>query len=300
MSGYEMIDAANCLVRGPDGVEYQEFMCRFPALEPLYFWFEKYHTSENVIQYIPVREWMKDHPEVPIITVCLYALFIYYGKKYMETREPFKWRTGLAVWNLFLTIYSAISVVRGIHPLYNYATLPLKENLCTDHNIMYGGASGLWVFIFIWSKFFELIDTVFIIAHKKPLIFLHWYHHITVLLYAWFGYIAGAPSGPLFGPVNVSVHTVMYGYYFLMAIRRKPKWLNPIWITVFQIVQMIIGVTISLISFYYYLNDPDCFVDKNIVLQGFLMYGSYLYLFAAFFFDRYFKKKAAKGDKKKA
>lgn len=38
MSGYEMIDAANCLVRGPDGVEYQEFMCRFPALEPLYFW----------------------------------------------------------------------------------------------------------------------------------------------------------------------------------------------------------------------------------------------------------------------
>lgn len=57
--------------------------------------FEKYHTSENVIQYIPVREWMKDHPEVPIITVCLYALFIYYGKKYMETREPFKWRTGL-------------------------------------------------------------------------------------------------------------------------------------------------------------------------------------------------------------
>lgn len=298
MSGYQMIDEATCLVRGPDGVEYQEFMCRFPALEPLYFWFEKYHTSDSVIPYIPLREWMKDHPEVPIITVILYAIFIVAGQKYMEKREPFKWRSGLAAWNLFLTIYSAISVVRGIHPLYNYATLPLKENLCTDHNVMYGGASGLWVLIFIWSKFFELIDTVFIIAHKKPLIFLHWYHHITVLLYAWFGYNSGAPSGPIFGPVNVTVHTVMYGYYFLMAIRCKPKWLKPIWITLFQIVQMILGVSISLISFHYYRTDPDCFVNRDIILQGFVMYGSYLYLFAAFFFKRYFRKSVSK-DKKK-
>lgn len=294
MSGYEVIDAANCLMRTPDGVEYQEFMCRFPAVERLYFWFEKYHKNDNVIPYINVRDWMKVHPEIPIIAVCLYGVFIYFGKKYMETREPFKWRKGLAVWNAFLTIYSAISVIRGIHPLYNYATLPLKDNLCTDHNVMYAGASGLWVLIFVWSKFFELIDTVFIIAHKKPLIFLHWYHHITVLLYAWFGYISGSPAGPIFGPVNVTVHTFMYGYYFLMAIRMKPKWLNPIWITVFQIVQMIIGVTISLISFNYYLKDPDCFVDKNIILQGFVMYGSYLYLFAVFFVERYFKKKNKK------
>jgi len=57
--------------------------------------FEKYHVSDSVIPYIQVREWMRDHPEVPIITVILYAIFIYYGQKYMETREPFKWRSGL-------------------------------------------------------------------------------------------------------------------------------------------------------------------------------------------------------------
>lgn len=299
MSGYEVVDLSTCTFKAPDGLEYQEFMCRFPILEPLYFWFEKYHKSENVIPYIPTRFWMEQHPEIPIIAVCLYGLFIYAGQKYMEKREPFKWRKGLAAWNLFLTVYSAISVVRGIHPLYNYATLPLQTNLCTDHRTAYGGASGLWVMIFVWSKFAELIDTVFIIAHKKPLLFLHWYHHITVLLYSWFGYISGAPHGPFFGPVNVTVHTVMYGYYFLMAIRMKPKWFNPIYITIFQIAQMIAGVTISCISFYYYLNVPDCFVNKNILLQGLVMYGSYLYLFAAFFVKRYFGKKV-ESDKKKA
>jgi elongation of very long chain fatty acids protein 6 len=29
------------------------------------------------------------------------------------------------------------------------------------------------------------VDTLFIVLRKKPLIFLHWYHHITVLLFCW-------------------------------------------------------------------------------------------------------------------
>lgn len=297
MSGYEPVDIQSCTFRAPDGLEYQEFMCRFPVLEPLYFWFEKYHKSDSVIQYVGTREWMENHPEIPITAVILYATFIYFGQKHMKNRPAFEWRKGLALWNLLLTVYSAISVVRGVHPLYNYATLPLKENLCSDHRTMYGGASGLWVMIFVWSKFAELVDTVFIIAHKKPLLLLHWYHHITVLLYSWFGYVFGTPTGPLFGPINVTVHTVMYGYYFLMAIRKKPKWFNPYYITVLQIAQMCIGVTISVISFYYYLTDPDCFVDKYIIMQGFIMYGSYLYLFAAFFVKRYHRRR--KEEKKK-
>eukprot|EP00594_Rhizosolenia_setigera_P016811 CAMPEP_0178975252 /NCGR_PEP_ID=MMETSP0789-20121207/23023_1 /TAXON_ID=3005 /ORGANISM="Rhizosolenia setigera, Strain CCMP 1694" /LENGTH=95 /DNA_ID=CAMNT_0020663905 /DNA_START=268 /DNA_END=555 /DNA_ORIENTATION=- len=93
----------------------------------------------------------------------------------------------------------------------------------------------------------------------------------------------------------------MYFYYFLMAIRCRPKWFNPIFITIIQIVQMVIGIIASCLSFYYYLNDDegDCFVDKNIIIQGFLMYGSYLYLFCAFFVNRYLKKKPKSTEEKK-
>ena len=44
--------------------------------------------------------------------------------------------------------------------------------------------------------------------------------------------------------MNYSVHAIMYGYYCLMALRMKPKWMNPFFITVAQISQMIVGVSV--------------------------------------------------------
>ena len=83
----------------------------------------------------------------------------------------------------------------------------------------------------------ELFDTFFIVIHKKPLIFLHWYHHITVLLYCWHSYVTKSPPGIFFVVMNYSVHASMYFYYFLMATKMRPKWLNPMIITTFQISQ---------------------------------------------------------------
>ena len=58
----------------------------------------------------------------------------------------------------------------------------------------------------------------FVIARKKPLIFLHWYHNVTVLLYCWHSYATLAPQELYFVVMNYTVHTAMYGYYRLMAL----------------------------------------------------------------------------------
>jgi len=55
----------------------------------------------------------------------------------------------------------------------------------------------------------------------------------------------------------------MYGYYFLMAIRHKPKWMNAKIITVAQISQMVVGVTVTAIAYYYYKKDSDCYVQAE-------------------------------------
>ena len=45
--------------------------------------------------------------------------------------------------------------------------------------------------------------------------------------------------------MNYTVHAVMYGYYCLMALRMKPKWL-PIVITFMQLSQMVVGVGVQI------------------------------------------------------
>eukprot|EP00591_Stephanopyxis_turris_P009644 CAMPEP_0195526950 /NCGR_PEP_ID=MMETSP0794_2-20130614/28306_1 /TAXON_ID=515487 /ORGANISM="Stephanopyxis turris, Strain CCMP 815" /LENGTH=105 /DNA_ID=CAMNT_0040657747 /DNA_START=635 /DNA_END=952 /DNA_ORIENTATION=- len=103
--------------------------------------------------------------------------------------------------------------------------------------------------------------------------------------------------------MNYSVHAIMYGYYFLMAINAKPKWLNAMFITAAQISQMIVGVIITLFAAYFYMTENDesnlCWINKENVIAAFVMYGSYLFLFAQFFVKRYFMSKNKLATKKK-
>jgi elongation of very long chain fatty acids protein 6 len=111
--------------------------------------------------------------------------------------------------------------------------------------------------------------------------------------------------------MNYAVHAIMYGYYFLMAIKMKPKFLKGFYITAAQITQMIGGVIVTVLSFYYYKkhdngdnsssshNNGSCFIQKQNNMAAFVMYGSYLGLFCHFFFLKYVNKKTVSGDKKK-
>jgi hypothetical protein len=39
------------------------------------------------------------------------------------------------------------------------------------------GPTGVWMALFCLSKIPELMDTVFLVIRKRPVIFLHWWHH---------------------------------------------------------------------------------------------------------------------------
>ena len=135
----------------------------------------------------------------------------------------------------------------------------------------------------------ELLDTFFIVIHKKPLIFLHWYHHVSVLLYCWHSYVYKAPAGILFVVMNYFVHAIMYFYYFLMAAKWKPKWFHPVYITTLQITQMIVGVMATILSnnLFFIKQSQNCFLDRSNTIAALIMYGSYLILFFQFFLGRY-------------
>ena len=232
---------------------------------------------------------MESHSFVPIVAIIVYCIAILAGKAYFANRERWHWRYTLAVWNFGLSSFSFIGMSRTLpHLLHMLGTLSLKETICCDPVRTYGGGStGLWVQLFILSKFPELLDTFFIVIHKKKLIFLHWYHHITVLCYCWHAYVTHAPHGIFFVVMNYTVHATMYGYYCLMALRMRPKWFNPMIVTAMQISQMLLGVAITVAGFYYKKLDPECSVHDENNMAGFAMYGSYLLLFVEFFVERY-------------
>jgi hypothetical protein len=241
----------------------------------------------------PGIDFAHNHMSLPCILVFLYLSSIYCGNKYMKCRNPYNLRYTLVLWNAILSLFSFIGALRTFPTFLTIVTINnFSDTICLDPRTTWGnGASGLWVQLFIYSKIPELIDTFFIIARKKPLIFLHWYHHLTVLLYCWHSYATLAPQALYFVVMNYTVHAAMYGYYCLMALGIKPKWLSPIYITFMQISQMLVGMLIQLSASYKYLTDSTCHLNGENIFWGGLMYTSYFALFTHFAIKRYYIKK---------
>jgi elongation of very long chain fatty acids protein 6 len=161
------------------------------------------------------------------------------------------------------------------------------------------GPTGFWVMLFIFSKLPELVDTVFIVLRKRPLIFLHWYHHVTVLLFCWSAYSSMAGSGLYFVAMNYAVHALMYGYYCLQALNMCPKSFPTVLITMSQIAQMFVGTGVCISSWYFMLKGRTCHNEISNLIAGALMYGSYLYLFTEFALRRFGGAKSGKSSKVK-
>jgi elongation of very long chain fatty acids protein 6 len=215
--------SGRCVRDTPFGTQYEEISCLYPTMG-------KFYMSWEFNDFGRAFVWMRDnYVWFPPLMCCLYGAGIYFGRMYFEKREAWSWRQTLAVWNLGLSVFSTVGFCRMLpqllHNLYYYG---MWGQLCLDPENMIGSSTtGLWCMLFVLSKIPEFGDTFFIVIHKKRLMFLHWYHHISVLLCCWHSFTSKAPTGLFFGTMNYGVHSVMYFYYFLMAIKSKPKWFNP-------------------------------------------------------------------------
>jgi len=248
-------------------------------------------------------EFAKNNWPLAFGIVGAYLLFCYFGKMYMDTRKPFDLKIPLATWNAFLCIFSFIGMCRTLPVLVGMViSQPYSETVCPNPSNTWGeGPSGFWVMLFIFSKIPELIDTVFIVLRKKPLIFLHWYHHVTVLLFCWSSYSTQAGSGLYFVAMNYTVHALMYGYYCLQALNVCPKSFPAYLITLSQIAQMFIGAGVCVSCWYYVLKGQACANEMSNLYAGGAMYASYLYLFVEFAVKRYIfpSKSSKKGSEAK-
>ena len=158
-----------------------------------------------------ITNWMRDNWSYSFLISALYLAGIYFGKNYMANRKAFELRTLFLLWNIGLSIYSILGMIRTVPEfIYLLKEKGVKHSVCIE-TFSYG-VTGYWSWLYCMSKPFELIDTVFLILRKRELIFLHWYHHVSVLMFVWFSMRDFPATGRWFATVNYSIHAIMYTY----------------------------------------------------------------------------------------
>jgi len=230
----------------------------------------------------------------------LYMLLIFGGQQYMSTRPRMEIRGPLILWNALLGIFSIMGALRTwpeiLHVLGEHG---IYHSLCIPSFIEKDRVAGYWTFMFVMSKVPELGDTIFIVLRKQPLIFLHWYHHITVLLYSWYSYSEYTAAARWFITMNYLVHSVMYTYYAFKAAKfRVPRCIAMI-ITTLQIIQMVVGTLVNYWTYQMKQDGLECHVSDTNIKLSLLMYISYFVLFARFFYNAYLKPKSLEKAQKR-
>jgi len=174
----------------------------------------------------------------------------------------------------------------------------------------------LYVLINYSFKYYELLDTVFLTLRKRPLTFLHVYHHAAAILLCWVALEERVHGGWIPITINLTVHVFMYYYFYVAAGGKSLPWKRQL--TQFQVVQFIIDVTLVGygVSFmfsshfpsfgpyaaYLWPSLPDgqktCAASYKAAIVGAPILTSYLFLFTNFYLQNYAHKAARAGKGK--
>ncbi|XP_036293840.1 elongation of very long chain fatty acids protein 3 [Pipistrellus kuhlii] len=237
-------------------------------------------------QQADIRPFLEEYWTISFPIALIYLLSIFVGINYMKARKGFNLQGPLTLWSFCLAIFSILGAVRTWGFM---GALILRQNLkqtvCfttyIDNSVV-----SFWSTSFLFSKVIELGDTAFIILRKRPLIFVHWYHHSTVLVFTSFGFKHRLAAGGWFMTMNFGVHAIMYTYYTLRAANVKPpRWL-PRLITSLQILQMFMGAAVVILA-YLWRQEQGCHTTTEQFFWSLMVYTTYFVLFANFFYKTY-------------
>lgn len=222
------------------------------------------------------------------------------GPRIMASKKPFDLRPVMVVYNFALVALSLFIVyeflMAGWLTGYTWRCDPVDFSNSSQGLRMVRVA---WLFLF--SKFIELFDTVFFVLRKKnsQITFLHIFHH-SVMPWSWWWGVKFGPGGmgSFHAMVNSIIHVIMYFYYALSAAGtsfQKYLWWKK-YMTAIQLVQFVI---VSLHATQYYFMS-HCNYQFPLFIHLIWMYGTFFFiLFSNFWYQAYTKgKRLPKGYKK--
>jgi len=243
----------------------------------------------GIINWQPISSlrWMEQNWHYSVYASAIYLVTIFTLLNVMKTRTPFKLRGALCVWNAALSVFSFAGAYYMLPEMYEVLASPrgsFNKAVCISSVVE---SAQYWMWLFALSKIVELGDTLFIVLRRQPLIFLHWVHHVSALIYTWYAFGQNISLGRWFVTMNYSVHSLMYGYYALRALQYRIPRPIAMFITTLQIAQMVMGFYVSVYAFHAKMTGSYCEIPTITATAGVFVYTAFFFMFAQFFVKAY-------------
>lgn len=285
-----------------------------------------------------VAEWFDTLMDirVPISIALGYATLVHAANKFRKTNnKPLAicntqfFKTFVLIHNIGLCVYSAWTCFGMSAAMYRTVFEATKIGVAGTHNaqqylkgespLLVGNGfwrslcdlnDGIWEaglrfygFFFYLSKFYEVFDTVIILAKGKQSSMLQTYHHAGAMLSMWAGIRFASPPIWIFVVFNSLIHTLMYFYYTLSALKVPIPTVLKRALTTAQITQFVFGGSFAFLHLFVYYFNPNtgnfsaCVNDAGqsfAILFNVTYLAPLTYLFVMFFINSYLKSGRAK------
>eukprot|EP01104_Vermistella_antarctica_P005319 TRINITY_DN157_c1_g1_i1.p1 TRINITY_DN157_c1_g1~~TRINITY_DN157_c1_g1_i1.p1 ORF type:complete len:324 (+),score=70.42 TRINITY_DN157_c1_g1_i1:154-1125(+) len=243
----------------PDWVsyEYHTDVVSAPAGEPLFLekHFSEFYskmtngTKLDDFDFVPGVSYQSTHVQLAL-GMLGYMSLLFVLEKLMKDRPPMTFKWIFAIHNLFLSLVSAVLlglILENIVP--RIWANGFTWSLC--HKDIFDGRLDFYIYLNYALKYYELLDTVFLVLKKKELQFLHVYHHVSTTILCFYEFHGKVSMQWTIIVMNLTVHVVMY-YYFLRTTFGARLWWKK-YLTIMQITQFVIDLTIIYLTVFWYV-----------------------------------------------
>ncbi|KAG2111357.1 GNS1/SUR4 membrane protein [Suillus clintonianus] len=242
--------------------------------------------------YIPGVSPFSTWPVVSTL-IAFYLVSILTTREFMKNRPSLKLQTLFRFHNVLLSTGSLVLLLLIAEEVVSvWMEVGTYDSMCAPSS--WTDKLEFYYIVNYYFKYYEFLDTLFLVLKKKPLTFLHVFHHASTVLLA-FVQLNGklSPSWTVVS-INLLVHVVMYYYYYATAGGAKFWWKK--YLTAMQIIQFIIDLFIFYFGLYqhyvhkYFPALPhfgDCSGSEPAALFGCALLTSYLMLFVDFYMRTY-------------
>ncbi|KAG9341552.1 hypothetical protein JZ751_019058 [Albula glossodonta] len=267
-------------------------------------------TSEHDPRNVRLRDYPLMHgPSTMTGILAVYLFFVLYaGPRIMANRKPFQLKGSMIIYNFSMVALSIFIVyeflMSGWLTTYNWRCQPVDYS---DNPEALRMVRVAWLFLF--SKFIELMDTIFFVLRKKhsQITFLHIFHH-SFMPWTWWWGVSYAPDSQTQTPCLKGLHGARgtKGQYF---VSRKRNGILPChdqlcsphhhvlllrtlrcWAPLPE-VPLVQFVLVSLHATQYYFLET-CGYQVPLFLHLIWIYGTFFFiLFSNFWFQAYIKGK---------